>query len=201
MTRAPVVWRVVALPALVLLLFQMRSPGQEFDEISPAAAESLASKIAAVQAAESDSTRIRGADSLEVGEVEMESFVLYWMEEEIPPRVESIDVVVKDGVISAQAELTFDEENRTGNLIVDTLFSGTHRFYAEGALRGAEGRGEFQLRLVRVDELTVPLVVIDVLVARFVTPQYPDVDLDEPFALPWGVDEIRLVPGRAEIKY
>ena len=68
-------------------------------------------------------------------------------------------------------------------------------------MSGADGRGRFELREVRLDGLAIPLVVVDLLVEGFVKSRYPDVDLDAPFTIPWGVEEIRLTPGIAEIGY
>ena len=175
--------------------------GQEFTSISPEAADFLGARIQEIRQRELDTGRAPGQDTIRVSEIEMESFVLFWMEEEIPPRVDSIDVRVTDGVISAETELTFDAENRTGNVIVDTLFEGTHTFLAEGALSGDDGRGRFELREVRLDGLAIPLVVVEVLVDRFVKTRYPDVDLDAPFTIPWGIEQVRLSPGIAEIAY
>jgi hypothetical protein len=190
-----------ALLTAVFLWTPVRALAQEFEEISPVAADSLGLKILFIEQAARDTSRTEGEESVNVSEVEMESFVLYWMKVENPPRVESIDVTVAEGLISAETSLTFDEENPTGSVIVDTLFAGTHTLFVQGALRGRAGRGVFELREVRVDEFTVPLVVIEVLISSFVTPRYPAVDLDEPFTIPWGIEEIRLVPGRAEIEY
>lgn len=189
--------------ALVAVLSSAGLPAsaQEFTSISPEAADFLGARIQDIRQSELDTGRAPGQDTIRVSEIEMESFVLFWMEEEIPPRVDSIDVRVTDGVISAETELTFDEENRTGNVIVDTLFEGTHTFFAEGALSGDDGRGRFELREVRLDGLPIPLVVVDLLVEGFVKSKYPDVDLDAPFTIPWGIEQVRLTPGIAEIGY
>ena len=185
----------------VLSCASLPSSAQEFTSVSPEAANLLGSRIQEIRQRELDTGRAPGQDTIRVSEIEMESFVLFWMEEDIPPRVDSIDVRVTDGIISAETELTFDAENRTGNVIVDTLFEGTHTIFAEGALSGDDGRGRFELREVRLDGLSVPLVVIDVLVEGFVKSRYPDVDLDAPFTIPWGIEQIRLTPGIAEIGY
>jgi len=169
--------------------------------VSPEAAEALARKIARIEQSATEPGREAGASLVRVSDVEMESFVLYWMTEDIPPRVDSIDVVLGHGTIGAVTELTFDEENQTGNAIVDRLFAGTHSLVVSGALEGGEGRGRFELQEVRLDGIPVPLFVIDILIERFVNPTYPAVDLDEPFALPWGVDAIRLSDDGAEIRY
>ena len=185
----------------VLSCAPLGSSAQEFTSISPEAADFLGSRIQEIRQRELDTERAPAEDTIRVSEIEMESFVLFWMEEDIPPRVDSIDVRVTDGIISAETELTFDAENRTGNVIVDTLFEGTHTFFAEGALIGDDGRGQFELREVRLDGLAIPLVVVEVLVDRFVKSRYPDVDLDASFTIPWGIDEIRLMQGVAEIGY
>jgi hypothetical protein len=169
--------------------------------VSMAAADSLGEKIAQILAVEPDSTRPPAADTIIASEIEMESFVVFWMEEDIPPKVESIDVTVGTGRIRAVTELVFDEEQATGNPLVDAVLLGTHRLALGGMLSGAAGRGTFELEEVRVDGIPVPLAFIDLLVTRFVKPNYPDVDLDAPFDLPWGIETVELVDGHARIAY
>ena len=185
----------------VLSCASLPSSAQEFTSVSPEAANLLGSRIQEIRQRELDTGRAPGQDTIRVSEIEMESFVLFWMEEDIPPRVDSIDVRVTDGIISAETELTFDAENRTGNVIVDTLFEGTHTIFAEGAL--SWGR---RSRPVRVARGTTGRVVrspgCDRRAGRgFVKSRYPDVDLDAPFTIPWGIEQIRLTPGIAEIGY
>lgn len=193
---------LVHLALVVLASFvPLRTSAQEFASVSPEAADSLGARIQAIRQRELDTDRAPAEETIRVSEIEMESFVLFWMEEDIPPRVDSIDVRVTDGIISAETSLTFDAENRTGNVIVDTLFEGTHTFFAEGALNGDGGRGRFELREVRLDGFAVPLAVVELLVDSFVRSRYPDVDMDAPFTIPWGIEEIRLMPGLAEIGY
>jgi len=192
---------VVAIVALPGWLGFAQEPTPPFSEISPAAADSLGRKINAIRLVEYSPERRASQDSLTVSDVEMESFVLYWMADEIPPRVESIDVTVEDGLISTDAELTLDEDNSSGNAVVDSLLGGTHRLRIGGALKGQDGKGEFELREVWIDGFRIPLFVVDLIVVGFVTPRYPEVDLDEPFDLPWGIDEIQLTSGLATIGY
>jgi hypothetical protein len=190
---------------LVVLLFTWSGAAAQtapdFPDISPAAADSLGGKIQAILRAEGSSDRESSEDSVSVSEVEMESFVLYWMVDEIPPLVESIDVTVTEASISAAAQLTFDEENSSGNSIVDGLLGGTHEFFVRGALQGQDGRGAFELLEVRVDGLGVPLFIVDLLVVAFVTPRFPDVDLNEPFDLPWGIESLLFSDGALSVGY
>lgn len=174
---------------------------EQFREISPEAAASLGRKIVAIRRAEVDVGRTE-REAVLASEIEMESFILYSMEDEIPARVELIDVEIGTDLISAATELTFDSEEGSGNAIVDALLGGTHSLFIEGRLTTTEsGRGQFELRRVRVDGLPVPLLVIQVLVRQFVTPRYPQVDLDAPFGIPWGIEEVALTPELATITY
>ena len=170
-------------------------------EVSPEAAESLDRKIASIRQAESEPERNGSATTtIEITEIEMESFILYEMEDDIPATVESIDVGIGAETISALTELTFSAEE-TGNFMLDFLMGGTHSLFVEGRLEAEEGRGKFELRGVRVDGLPVPIVLVEALIDRFVTPRYPKVDLDEPFDVPWGVEKVVLSPSLATITY
>lgn len=185
----------------ILLAAATGSQAGNLPEVTPAAADELGRKISAILAVENDPARTPSASTTTVSEIEMESFVVFWMEEDIPPKVESIDVTVEEGRIRAVTELLFGPDQATGNPLVDAILLGTHRLSVGGSLSGADGRGTFRLQEVRVDGIPVPLSVVDLLVRRFVTPTYPDVDLDAPFDLPWGVDSVELVEGQARIAY
>ena len=174
---------------------------EPFLEVSPEAADSLSAKIASIRRAESDPERKGSATTtIEITEIEMESFLLYEMEDDIPATVESIDVGIGAETISVLTQVTFSAEE-TGNFLLDFLMGGTHSLFVEGRLEAEEGRGKFELRGVRVDGLPVPIVLVEALIDRFVTPRYPKVDLDKPFDVPWGVEEVVLSPGLATITY
>jgi hypothetical protein len=170
--------------------------------VSPDAADSLWGKIVAIREAESSSTRNRdAASSIRVTDVEMESFVFFSMKDEIPANVRSIDVTVEAGTISAATELLFDSQEVSGNPIVDILLQNPHSLFVKGALEGKEGEGKFELQQVRVDGFPVPIAVVEILVDRFVLPRFPQVDLDEEFPIPWGIEEIELAEEGVTITY
>lgn len=189
------------LPLLTSAILAISSQDVPRTPISPAAADALGLKIAAILGAESDGTRPPAATTVAVSEIEMESFVVYWMQEDIPPRVEAIDVTVTDGAIRADTRLLFEDHLATGNPLVDRILLGTHRLRIGGRLEAMEGRGTFMLDEVHVDGIRIPLAVVDILVDLYVKPDYPDVDLDAPFDLPWGVERVTLLDGRARISY
>jgi hypothetical protein len=170
--------------------------------VSPDAADLLWGKIVAIRAAESSSTRNRdAASSIRVTDVEMESFVFFSMKDEIPANVRSIDVTVEAGTISVATELLFDSQEGSGNPIVDILLENPHSLFVKGALEGHAGRGTFALQQVRVDGFPVPIAVVEILVGRFVVPRFPQVDLDEEFPIPWGIEEIDLAEEGVTITY
>ncbi len=173
---------------------------EQFDDVSPEAAASLGRKIAAIRRAEGEAGR-NEPEALIASEIELESFVLYSMADEIPAKVETIDIAIGNDLISAATELTFETEEGSGNLIIDALLGGTHSLFIEGRLTTDSGQGRFELQRVRVNGFPVPLLVIEALIRRFVTPRFPEVDLDSSFRIPWGIEEVGLTPGLATIGY
>jgi hypothetical protein len=61
--------------------------------------------------------------------------------------------------------------------------------------------GRFELVEVQVDGIPVPNVLIEALIARYVKPKYPEVDLKEPFTMPWGIESLTITPGKTTIVY
>jgi hypothetical protein len=175
---------------------------EAFVEVSPRAAESLRGKIVDIIVADETPTRPSDAVvTIEASEIELESFVLFAMKDDIPAQVDQVDVEIEPGLVSAQTQLTFVAEGVGGNPILDFLIGGTHTFFIQGRLEAEGGRGKFDLRSVRVDGFPVPTLIIEALVGRYVTPKYPKVDLSKPFEVPWGIEEIVLTPNIATIIY
>jgi hypothetical protein len=73
--------------------------------------------------------------------------------------------------------------------------------FLKGKLNAKEGRGRFDLEEVRVDGIPVPNVLIQALIKKYVKPKYPDVDLNEPFDMPWGIQELKIDAGKATVVY
>jgi len=71
----------------------------------------------------------------------------------------------------------------------------------KGKLIARERRGKFDLLEVRVDGIPVPNLLIQSLMKRYVQPKYPDVDLNEPFDMPWGIQELKLEQDKAIVIY
>ncbi len=169
-------------------------------EVSAKSAEELQVKIDAVKGKHAAADPAAGSDQVELLETELESYVLFALREDIPAQVDSIDVQLDEGSIASDTQLTFNSSG-TGNPIADALFGGTHNLFLKGRLAGENGRGKFDLEEVRVDGIPVPNILIQTVFAQFVTPRYPDADLKEPFDLPWGIESLAIVPGKATVVY
>ena len=169
-------------------------------EVSEKAAKSLQQKIDAIQDAENNPKHKPGSTRVEVSEVELESYLLYSLKEDIPAQVDSADVQLAQDTVALDTQITFSS-NATGNPVFDALVGGTHNLFVKGKLVAREHRGKFDLLEVRVDGIPVPNVLIQSLMKRYVQPKYPDVDLNEPFDMPWGIQELKLEQGKAIVIY
>jgi hypothetical protein len=181
------------------LRFLAAEPVSAQNDVSERSAKALQVKIDAIQAAETAKNR-QGTETVEVSETELESYVLYSMRDQIPARVDSIDVQLSEDAVAADAKLTFPSDS-TGNPLVDAVVGGTHTFFLKGKLAASEKRGRFELQEVKVDGIPVPLILIETLVEKYVKPMYPNVDLKEPFPMPWGMESLVITPGKATITY
>jgi hypothetical protein len=181
-----------------MLMFRaMSSETAASSEVSRASAEALQVKIDAIQEAEGNPAR--SSERVEVSEIEMESYVLFFLADRIPARLDSIDVQLTPGAVASDTQLTFTTS--TGNPMVDALIGGTHNLFVKGRLSAANSTGKFDLEDVRVDGIPVPMVLIETLFKRYVQPQYPEADLKKPFEIPWGIEAITIEQGKATILY
>ena len=169
-------------------------------EVSRKAATSLQEKIDAIKRAEHSATHKPGSSQVEISDAEMESYLLFSLKEDIPAQIDSADVQLGQGTVGLDTQITFPS-NATGNPMVDALVGGTHSLFLKGKLVGREGRGKFDLQEIRVDGIPVPTILIQTLFKKYVQPKYPEADLNEPFDLPWGIQEIKLAPGKTTAVY
>jgi len=196
--------KAVLIAAIVVLVgvaaaavFEKKSRQNASQEVSERTAQQLQAKIDAVKKARDIETG-RRLEQVEVNEAELESYVLFELRDQIPARMDSFDVQLTPGAIAADTQLTF---NNSGNVVVDTLLGGTHHLFVKGRLSGELREGKFDLDQVKVDGIPVPKILIQTLIKKYVKPKHPDVDLDEPFDLPWRIDRITIEQGKATIVY
>src|SRR5262245_21058210 len=190
---------VIAIAGVIVTIAAKEEPRKK-TQASEKAAKSLQQKINAIQNAEEDPKHKSGSTRVEVSDVELESYLLYSLKEDIPAQIDSADVQLAQDTVALDTQITFNS-NATGNPVVDALVGGTHNLFVKGKLVGQEGRGKFDLQDVRVDGIPVPNVLIQALIKKYVKPKYPEVDLNEPFDLPWNIQELKLEEGKAVVFY
>ena len=192
---------VIAIAGLIVFrTIAAKEEPQKTAEVSEKAAKSLQQKIDAIQDAENNPKHKPGSARVEISEAELESYLLYSLKEDIPAQVDSADVQLAQDTVSLDTQITFSS-NATGNPVFDALVGGTHNLFVKGKLAARERRGKFDLLEVRVDGIPVPNVLIQSLIKRYVQPKYPDVDLNEPFDMPWGIQELKLQQDKAIVIY
>jgi hypothetical protein len=191
---------VIALAGVVAFRsMAAREPGFA-TEVSPKAAKLLQEKIDAIKNSESSPQHKRGSSRVQVSEAELESYLIYSLQDDIPAKVDSAKVDLAQDTVGLDAQLTFTA-NATGNPMVDALVGGTHNLLFKGKLVAEHGRGKFDLQEVRVDSIPVPNIFIQTLFKKYVKPKYPEADLSEPFDMPWGIEELKIQPGKAGLVY
>ena len=115
---------VVAAVALAtvaaILAFRLFSaqPMSAQNDVSERTSKVLQAKIDAIRAVEKQASTTRR--TVEVSEPELESYVLYGLRNDIPARVDSIDVQLTEGAVAADTKLTFPPDS-TGNPLVDAF--------------------------------------------------------------------------------
>jgi hypothetical protein len=168
-------------------------------QTSERAAASLDSKINTIKKAETDKKR-HERSKMDISESELESYVMVYLRKDIPIQIESVRAHLTPGVIAADTRLAIPP-GTTGNTLLDALVTGTHNMQISGKLTAAKGEGKFDLQSVAVDGIPVPSILVDALIRKYAKPKYPDVDLNAPFDLPWGIQSIDIGQGKATLTY
>lgn len=191
----------VGIAAAAIFLLRSSSARPEIPtERSPQAAEALQTKIDQIKSAATDATRSE-AQTLDLYEAELESYVLFRLKDKIPVELKSFGVKLDAGTISSETDVTFTGSGDNSNPVLRMLVGSTHAVYISGKLSGQGGHGTFDLEEIRFDGIPVPGFVVQALIGQYVTPKYPDVDLNKPFEIPYGIEDIQITKGKATITY
>ena len=191
---------LIVLAAIVVFKsFPVRSASSAGAQNMERAAASLEAKINTIKKADADKKRHERA-RMDITEAELESYVMVYLRKDIPIQIESVRAHLTPGVVAADTRLTIPA-GTTGNTLVDALVTGTHNLLISGKLMTANGEGKFDIQSLSVDGIPVPNILIDALIRKYAKPKYPDVDLKEPFDLPWGIQSIDIGQGKATVTY
>ena len=191
---------LIVLAAIVIFKsFPVRSASAGAAQNAERAAASLESKINTIKKADADKKR-HERSRMDISETELESYVMVYLLKDIPIQIQSVRAHLTPGVITTDTKLTIPA-GTTGNALVDALVTGNHNMVISGKLTTANGEGKFDLQSVSVDGIPVPSILVDALIRKYAKPKYPDVDLNAPFDLPWGIQSIDIGQGKATVTY
>jgi len=108
----------------------------------------------------------------------------------LPQGVESVVLEGQPGLITATAQVDFDElkSNRSSVNPLLSVFSGTHSVVVIARAHAAGGEGLVEIESVSLDAADIPRFVLQMFVEKFLKPKYPNLGLDSRFRLPDRVD-------------
>src|SRR6185295_17283890 len=96
---------LAAITAIVALRVYAANPVAPQADVSERTSKILQGKIDAIKAAEKSGIK-QLPRTVEVSEPELESYVLYGLKNDIPAKVETIDVQLTEGAVAADTRLT-----------------------------------------------------------------------------------------------
>ena len=142
-------------------------------------------------------------------EQEVNSYIHYDLASEYPPGISKVNLNFVPGSISGSADVDFDKlksarSSGTGGGeglgMLSYLFRGVHTINCEGAFSAVNGLGRFSLGEVSIDGLVLPRPLVDFLVASYLKPRFPALNLDHPFRLPDSIDAAEVGQGSLQVK-
>lgn len=149
--------------------------------------------------------KARPPQNTQVTDAELNSYLKFHAQEQIPVGV--VDPMIfshGDGIVSGRAIVDLDavrKQKQRGWLDPMGYLTGRLPLTARGRLTTQNGVGRFMLESAEISGVTVPKTMIQELLSYYSrTPEDPDgINMDDPFALPAQIQEIRVAPGAATI--
>jgi hypothetical protein len=190
--------------AVVVLALTAASPFAE-QKFSKLEADRFQSKLTKIVQYGQTPPRRAAAQSTQVTDAEVNAYLRHHAQADIPVGiVEPVLTALGDGRVGGRAVVDLDavrKQKQRGWLDPMGYLSGRLPVTATGRLTTKDGVGRFQLESAEVSGVTVPKVFIQELLSYYSrTPKDPDgINMDDPFALPARIREIRVAKGAATV--
>lgn len=149
--------------------------------------------------------RARAAQSTQVTDAEVNSYLRFHAQDQIPVGVtEPLLNAHGDGKVSGSAVVDLDavrKQKQRGWLDPMGYLTGRLPLTARGRLTTKDGMGRFELESAEISGVTVPKTLLQELLTYYSrTAEKPNgINMDEPFELPSQIREIRVAAGAATI--
>jgi hypothetical protein len=194
------------LSALALALLLLVGSGDAQGRITKADGDRFQGKLGRIVAlGNTPRGRARAAQSTVVSDAEVNSYLRFHAQEQIPVGV--VDPVINahgNGMVSGRAIVDLDavrKQKQRGWLDPMGYLTGRMPLTARGRLTTKDGMGRFELESAELSGVSIPKTVLQELLTYYSrTPEDPDgINMDHPFELPAQIREIRVAPGAATI--
>jgi len=171
----------------ILLRGTMRSSKNALQGTGSAAAQSMARKVAQL---ESNGRRaLPSPITTTMTEDEINAYLASGAVR-LPNGVKSARLSGQAGVIKATMSVYFYQitaSRRSSNPLLG-MFSGVHNVDAGAHGSGTGGQGLVNIDTVSLDGVEVPQMMLELFVNRYIKPKYPNLGLENRFALPDKID-------------
>jgi hypothetical protein len=143
-------------------------------------------------------------ESHAIAEDELNSYLSYLLERENVTGVDALFVRLEEKSLTVYSIVDVDKIPKEGKdtatrLLMQTVLSGKQYLSAQGSLSAKNGMGEFMLTSARVNDMDIPLPLVNLLINSVTRKQNPPFDLAKPFRLPYGIREVEIQPSVLKI--
>lgn len=137
--------------------------------------------------------------SIRISETELNSYVRYDMEPQFPPGLSNVQLQLQPGRTQGTTQIDFDKlkggMKSPPNPLLAYLLRGIHTLGVQGTLSASNGMGQFHLETVTLDGTVLPQPVVEYLIDQYLQAHYPNVSIDRPFALGFGIQKLEVQSG------
>jgi hypothetical protein len=174
-------------------------------KLSKQDATRFAAKLAQIEKNSLTPRKAGAARSTQVSDAEVNAYLRYLAGPQIPVGIAEPDLRgVGNGRVTGRAIVDLDAvrtQKQRGWLDPLGYLTGRLPITAVGTLTTSKGVGRFQLESAEISSVTIPKSLLQELLTYYSrTPENPaGINMDEPFELPSGIQEIRIGQGTAVI--
>lgn len=184
-----------AIPLMFGLVISLSLQALPAQNISPELAASCTSKYNAL--------REGSTGAVNFSEGEINSWLAFDLSSVYPDGVGDVSVQLQRNNAIVLANIDFDRlKVSVPNLLPDLmqyLFTGVHDVRVEGTISGQNGRAEYDITSVTLDEVPVPSFMVEMILTRALRRRFPGKNVGSPFTLPYQIDRLSILPGRIEV--
>ena len=113
---------------------------------------------------------------------------------QLPRGVKTLRLTGENGHVTANAKVDFDEitEGRAASNPLLAIFRGLHEVEVVATGHAAAGQATVHVQSVALDGVSIPGVVLQFFIEKFLQPRYPNVGLDTRFTPGYRIDSAQI---------